>query len=393
MGADFLPALRYSFRVVNEYMSNAMRIATFNVENLFQRARVMNLESWAEGKPILDAHAELTGLLEEQVYGAAEKTRIILLLDQLGLLAANEGRFVRLSGNPSGLLRRHPDGTVEIVARGREDWIGWPELVREPIDAVAVENTARVVADVNADILCIVEAESRSALREFSETVLPRVQGRPYENIMLIDGNDSRGLEVGLMTRAGFDIGLMRSHVGAGGQDRAVFSRDCPEYAVHTPRGEKIWCLLNHLKSKGCGRPGENDARRKAQAQQVASYYRRLRSEGAEHIVVMGDLNDTPGAAPLAPLLDETDLRDISTHPAFSSGDYPGTGTFCEGSDSQKLDHLLLSPSLFARVAGGGIFRKGAWPGNGAPRWTVYPELKQPNQAASDHHALWAEID
>lgn len=239
MGADFVPALRYCLRVVNEYMSNAMRIATFNVENLFQRARVMNLASWAEGKPILDAYAELNGLLEQPVYGAAEKTRIILLLDQFGLLKSNDGRFVRLSGNSSDLLRRHPDGTVEIVARGRDDWIGRPELVREPIDAVAVENTARVVSDVDADILCVVEAESRTALREFSETVLPRVQGRPYENIMLIDGNDSRGLEVGLMTRAGFDIGLMRSHVGAGGQDRAVFSRDCPEYAVHTPRGEK----------------------------------------------------------------------------------------------------------------------------------------------------------
>ena len=30
-----------------------MRIASFNVENLFSRARVMNLEEWSDGKEIL----------------------------------------------------------------------------------------------------------------------------------------------------------------------------------------------------------------------------------------------------------------------------------------------------------------------------------------------------
>ncbi len=369
-----------------------MRIATFNVENLFQRARVMNPESCAESRPLLDAFAELTDLLEQPVYGPAEKTRIILLLDQLGLLGSDTGPFVHLSGHSGDFLRRDADGTVEILARGREDWIGRVELRREPIDAVAVANTARVIADVNADILCVVEAESHMALCEFNETLLPRIQGQPYENVMLIKGNDSRDMELGLMTRAGFDLALMRSHVGAGGRNSPVFSRDCPEYVVHTPGGERIWCLLNHLKSNDFGRPSENDARRKAQAQQVASYYRRLRSEGAEHIIVMGDLNDTPGSASLSPLMDETDLREISTHPAFSTGEYPGKGTYGQGNDSEKLDHLLLSPSLFARVSGGGIFRRGAWPGDGAARWTVYPELQQRNQAASNHHALWAEI-
>ncbi|MCF1710039.1 endonuclease/exonuclease/phosphatase family protein [Tabrizicola sp. J26] len=370
-----------------------MRIATFNVENLFLRARVLNLENWTDGRAILDAHAELTNLLEQPVYGAEEKTRIILLLDRLGLLHADEGPYVLLRRNRGGLIRRNKEGMVEIVAGGRDDWIGWVELVREPINEVAIENTARVIADVNADILCVVEAESRTALREFSEMMLPRVQSQPYDNIMLIDGNDTRGIDVGLMTRAGYDIGLMRSHVGAGGRNHEVFSRDCPEYAVHTPRGEQIWCLLNHFKSKGYGRPAESDARRRAQAKLVASYYRRLRSEGKEHIVVMGDLNDTPGSAPLAPLLEETDLKEISTHPAFSTGEFSGKGTFGLGNDSQKLDHLLLSPGLFARVTGGGIFRMGAWPGSRERRWTVYPELEKPIQAASDHHALWVDID
>jgi hypothetical protein len=35
----------------------AMRIASFNVENLFERAKALNLESWTPGKPILAAQA------------------------------------------------------------------------------------------------------------------------------------------------------------------------------------------------------------------------------------------------------------------------------------------------------------------------------------------------
>lgn len=45
-----------------------MRIASFNVENLFARAKALNLQSWAAGKPVLAAQAELNALLEEPTY-------------------------------------------------------------------------------------------------------------------------------------------------------------------------------------------------------------------------------------------------------------------------------------------------------------------------------------
>ncbi|OYW68378.1 MAG: hypothetical protein B7Z40_03275, partial [Bosea sp. 12-68-7] len=33
---------------------DAMRLAVYNVENLFDRAKAMNLDSWAEGRPVLE---------------------------------------------------------------------------------------------------------------------------------------------------------------------------------------------------------------------------------------------------------------------------------------------------------------------------------------------------
>ena len=35
-----------------------------------------------------------------------------------------------------------------------------------------------------------------------------------YRHVMLVDGNDERGIDVGIMTKTGFDILDIRSHVG-----------------------------------------------------------------------------------------------------------------------------------------------------------------------------------
>ena len=62
----------------------------------------------------------------------------------------------------------------------------------------------------------------------------------------------------------------------------------------------------------------------------------------------MGDLNDTPNSVSLAPLLRETNLRDVSAHSSFEDGGRPGS--YGNGSASQKIDYVLLSPSLFGKM-------------------------------------------
>jgi endonuclease/exonuclease/phosphatase family metal-dependent hydrolase len=284
---------------------------------------------------------------------------------------------------------------MEIVAKGRDDWIGWAELRTEPVDEIAMLNTGRVIRDVDADVLAVIEAENRTALKQFSEIVLHKVEGRPYDQIMVIDGNDERGIDVGLMTRNGYGIGLMRSHVHERmpGRDEPIFSRDCPEFAISTPSGEVIWVLPNHFKSKFGGDDRNSREKRTAQAARVAEIYRGLVAEGHDKVIVLGDLNDTPESVPLQGLLAQTDLKDVSRHPTFDTGEFSGKGTFGLGNDSQKIDYLLLSPALFARVSSCGLFRKGAWPGRRPARWTVYPELTAEVHAASDHHVIWAVLD
>jgi hypothetical protein len=73
------------------------------------------------------------------------------------------------------------------------------------VDETATRNTARVIHDSAPDVLAVIEAESRPALVEFSDHVLPSVGGEPFGHVMLIDGNDARGIDVGIMTRPGYE--------------------------------------------------------------------------------------------------------------------------------------------------------------------------------------------
>jgi len=65
--------------------------------------------------------------------------------------------------------------------------------------------------------------------------MLRAVDASPFEHVMLIDGIDDRGIDVGLLTRKGYDIVGIRFHVDATDRTGEVFSRDCPEYTIATP--------------------------------------------------------------------------------------------------------------------------------------------------------------
>lgn len=368
-----------------------MRIATFNVENLFDRPKAMNLGSWAEGKPILERFAKLSALLGEQNYTAARKVRMVELLKSLGLAKSDTGPFVMMRRNRGDLLKRSAGGGIEITASGRADWSGSLELIEAPVDDEGMRNTARVISDLQADVLAVIEAENRPALVAFNDDIVKGVGGQPFANVMLIDGNDMRGIDVALLTAAGYPIGPMRSHVDdrdAGGV--RIFSRDCPEFGVVLPDGRTLWMLVNHLKSKGYGSPAATAARRKLQAERVKAIYDELVGQGETLIAVVGDFNDTPTSQALAPLLEQTDLKDAFEHPAFDDGGFPGTYGSCTARN--KIDYLLLSPALFGAVQGGGVWRKGMWPGVKPAKWPVYATLTKPAQAASDHAAVWVDL-
>jgi predicted extracellular nuclease len=152
--------------------------------------------------------------------------------------------------------------------------------------------------------------------------------------------------------------------------------------------------LVNHLKSKGYASPGETpDQKRERQAKRVATIYRGLRKAGEKYIAILGDLNDFRAALPIQPLFTNTGLEGISDHPMFQSEGLDGT--YGRQSTKEKFDYILLSPDLFARVTGGGVCRLGVWGKNKNPptKWEIFDTLTVPQDAASDHAAIYADVN
>jgi endonuclease/exonuclease/phosphatase family metal-dependent hydrolase len=368
-----------------------MKLASYNVENLFFRARALNLPNWSDGAEILKQHAAVNDLLNRQKYSKADNLKIVTLLRELGVDKSDDGgKFAILRENRGHLLQR-AKGRVDVVANGRGDWVGWVDLKIEEVDSVATQNTARVVKALEPDVLAVVEVESRPSLVRFSEHVMPSVQAQPYEHTMLIDGNDERGIDVGILLRQGFDLLRMCSHVDDADEHGRIFSRDCPEFLVATPGGQEVLVIVNHLKSKGFGTQARSNATRLRQAQRAKEIYEHAVASGSENVAVVGDFNDSPDSQALMPLLKETDLTDVSVHPSFENGGR--SGTFGNGTSKDKIDYILLSPALFKRVLGGGIFRDGVWGGTDGKLFPHFPEITKPSEAASDHAAIWCELD
>jgi endonuclease/exonuclease/phosphatase family metal-dependent hydrolase len=369
-----------------------MRLASFNLENLFDRARALNLGSWDEGRPILELFSKVNALLNKPRYDSDDRKKILAGLKQCGVLHKDDaGKFVLLRQNRRKLLKR-TNGTVEVVATGRDAWVGWLELKTEPVNEIASRMTARVVEEIDADVMGVIEVDNRIALSRFNSQVLTLVQGQPYDHVMVIDGNDDRGIDVGILSKKNLDIRGIRSHVDATDNGGRIFSRDCPEYEIELGGGERLLVLVNHLKSKGFGGKAESDARRRRQAKKVREIYDARKKAGYDYIAVIGDLNDTPDSAPLEPLLKQgSTLKEVSKHANYLDDGRPGT--WKNGTASGKLDYILLSPKLWEKVERAAIFRKGVWGGKNGDLWPHFGEMKSESHAASDHAAIWVDLD
>ena len=371
-----------------------MRIASFNVENLFARPKAMDSQEAdaATRRRILGAHARISELFELPSYAGVE-AEILDLLEALGVLNDDEGTFVRLRKLRGSLLRRPLSGPVTLVAKGRASWVGWVELKTIAVNVRATENTARVIKELGAHVLTVVEADDRPGLDMFSVAMLPAVGGTAYPQVMVVEGNDTRGIDVGCLSAPGFDLVQLRTHIFDTDSKGSVFSRDCCEFHFRTPGGNRLVVLANHFKSKGYSSPGDpiGAKRRRRQAQRVATIVKGLRAEGIDHVAITGDLNDDPTSFALRPLVGLAGLTDVSEHPAFDWNHRKGT--YGSGNEKDKIDYILMSDPLYAKVVGGGVFRKGVYRG---PRtkdpWDIFPTLEKKEHEASDHAAIYADL-
>lgn len=364
----------------------SLRIGSLNVENLFARARVFNFYDHSIGDEILEKVDQFRRLLAQDNYTPLRKQRILDLYRNV------LKDYITVREDRGKLFKRRGWTIAGVEASGKGSWDGAVEFKSAEFSDVARENTARVVKDVRADLLCIVEAESRPVLQAFDSHLL----GSRYRYEMLIDANDPRGIDVGLYSK--YPLGGVWTHMFDRVGSSTVFSRDCLEVEVLLPGGQSLFMLCNHFKSRGYDYEGTADAKRRRQATRVAEILEAKYDLTRDWVVVAGDLNDTPSSPPLQPLLTLPDLHDALE---LQFPNDPNRRWTYHYDTFEQIDFILVSTPLRDGFRSAGVERRGIYDlsrltaaTNGAfDLETEYETVTYWTNAASDHGAVWAEFD
>ncbi len=356
-------------------MPVTFRLATFNVENLFERAKVLNLASNEDMEAKLRQIADLQGLLRQEPYDRAAIWQAYRALSN----------YIDIRENRGKLFRRRGNANVGIAASGPGDWDGETYFKRAKFSETQRQNTATVVKAVKADVLCLVEAESLEVMRAFNTDLL----NSRYKVHLLIDAFDPRGIDLGLYSREWKPLELKTHMFDRAGAQR-LFSRDCLEVALALPDGTPLFLLLNHFKSKHGGDTPENKEKRRRQAAKVAELVARF-DLGTQLVAVLGDLNDTPDSAPLGSLLTAPGLHDVLARQFSNPQD---RWTYHYRNEFNQIDYILASTALMDRFRNAGVERRGIADldrlTDGAE--SSFTGVTSWRDAASDHAAVWAEF-
>jgi len=360
-----------------------IKIASFNVENLFQRPKVFNFSDHKQGDQVLKDIARLSSLLRQKVYDADTKKEILKLNKKL-----KDYMFIR--EDRAKLFKKQGWTIKGVAANGAGEWDGSIELKKAKYSETGRQNTAKVLKKVNADIACVIEADNRIALRAFDAHLL----GYKYDYEMLIDGNDNRGIDVGIMSQ--YVFGSIKTHIYDRANNKRVFSRDCLEIEVLLPNGRSIFFLVNHFKSKGYDYDGTSAEKRKRQAKRVSEILAGYDLQN-DYVVVAGDLNDTPDSDALEPLTSIPLLHDVLE---LKHGANMGKRWTYHYKSFEQIDFVMVSDALKNAFVDAGVERRGIFKlkalTEASPKVDneqSFSSVNHKSNQASDHGAVWAEFD
>jgi len=367
----------------------SLRLATFNIENLMAR---FDFSGFHNG-PKQDRVLKLFDVRSEDVYQQLEQARVVAATDDTRQMSA------------------------------------------------------LAIADADADILCLQEIDNMAALEAFESGYLFRMMGNGYRRKYLVEGNDSRGIDVAVLmreqTRDGERIELksITSHLevtyaqfdlfddslaamGLHTNDR-IFKRDCLEVDLEIG-GLPLTLYVVHLKSMGGPRDGVDGRHvtmpvRRAEALAVRRIIETRFGVGQtaqRNFAICGDMNDYQERVDVigsrrSGYRFEHQREDISALDVFSRDGFAENAMtrrdpmdrwtlyHARGPQEQwlcQLDYLWLSPALAKSSAdhvpeiirAGQPFRTVFPPGQSVER---YPRTGWDRPKASDHCPVVMTLD
>ena len=368
-----------------------MKIATFNVQNLFHRDR--SLIQKTVGKCVSDWIVEFDTLLTKEK-SASNTERLKELSFLLDFDKTYQNPYVVMRKKAGELYLKGMNCSKELKSGELTDWNGWIKVQTVPIDPEATKNKAMVISEIDPDILVLQEVEDKMSLDEFNSFILPKFNCAPFSESILIPSSEGKGREQALLLKNGYQLESIKIHSI---DDSEIATQELLEYEIQSPKGKTIYLLSAYFYENKCDKEKAFEIR-KNQAYQVSVIYKMLQLQRKTNIIIAGTLNSPSYCNSLAPLLQETDLKDISKNKTFNvdfdegkDATYFRLGAYRMGVNIRQEDYMLLSPELFSNVKNSGLNRKGVWPEK-RPNWGIYSSLQNKSQAASEHPGIWVSV-
>jgi endonuclease/exonuclease/phosphatase family metal-dependent hydrolase len=264
----------------------------------------------------------------------------IKILDAMPATEKSESKpVVTWSGDPNQIVIS--TFNVENLFDGEDDPYtndeGTPEKPRE-----GIEQLAATIRKVNADVVALQEVENRGYLERFVKLFLPEMG---YNYIVQYDGNDMRGIDVALLSRAPIGEVTSRRHLEFVGPDGVTrrFQRDVPAITV-MPKGAppiEIWPV--HLKSKSDSAETSEPIRLAEAAQIRKLLDAKFAADPEARIIIAGDFNDTRMSKSMTTILGSGATEMWATEPK-ETADSLVDPEFPDG--RAPIDFITCSPAM-----------------------------------------------
>lgn len=255
---------------------------------------------------------------------------------------------------------------------------------------------ASSILEMNADILAVQEVENINILKQFNREYLGN---KAYKHVTLIEGNDPRLIDVGLLSN--LPVGGVTSwqHAVYEHETRDIFSRDLLQVEIlNEKRSKTLFTLfVTHLKSNFIAHNSpdadeqrdKNNAKRLKQSEVIGRIIEDQMRPDSKYILA-GDMNDTPDSPFLKGFSDNSGvnlhnaLENIQEVGKMNKTKYPPGDIFwthrfrvsAGNYDYNLYDQIWVSPALAGKLSGAWVRRRKSVSGDG-----------------SDHDPVWIEME
>jgi endonuclease/exonuclease/phosphatase family metal-dependent hydrolase len=270
-------------------------------------------------------------------------------------------------------------------------------------------NTAKVILANKPQIMVLQEVEDMDALRAFNSD--PQYLDRVYKHCVLIDGNDSRNIDVAVLSK--LPITYLKTNIDVKDpvSRRELFSRDCLEVGIGLEEGGNtvLTLFVNHFKSQFAKSAKEEQSAKEKRGRQAEWVANTLKQRYGSDLfggdfVVIGDFNANYDSTELQPLLNLPGTENIVQSKPLAKLKIPGQDQvsdadrwthYLDGKNTvSQLDYILLSPSLAQKSSQQEVIIEKRGLAAYAKKYTGerFPGVGLRNTEASDHSAVFTTV-